>query len=214
MTEIVVFGASGRTGQLIVQTLLERGHAVTAAVRNPGAFSDLVVRMPGAANLRVAKVDVDDPASLEAAGEGKSVAISTIGTGRKPNGLYSRGTGNIVAALTASGTSRFICVSSGGVYRDDPNLGFVFAKIIAPLFMHELYFDMARMEDLVVASGLDWTLVRPAYLTDKPARGTFRVQDGSNPKGGWQVARDDLADFVVAQVSSTDWIRKRPTITW
>ncbi|MEU0874689.1 NAD(P)H-binding protein [Nocardia brasiliensis] len=52
---------------------------------------------------------------------------------------------------------------------------------MAKTLMRELYGDMRLMETIVRDSGLDWTFVRPARLTDAPPTGTCRVQDGENP---------------------------------
>jgi uncharacterized protein YbjT (DUF2867 family) len=214
MTAIIVFGANGRTGRIIVEKLLDKGHDVSAAVRSPDAFSAFARSLKGPGRLSIAQVDVWDAGSIRAAIGEQTLAISAIGTVRKPNGLYSRGTDGIVRALEGSSVTRFLCVSSGGANPKDANLGVVFRKVIIPIFMSELYADMIRMEETVRASPLDWTLIRPAYLNDKPGRGRWRVVDGTNPKGGWQISRYDLADFVVAQVGSSLWSRKHPTITW
>ena len=122
LAKIIVFGANGRTGRIIVAKALEAGHEVTAAVRNPEAFSDFHPSTRGSEKLHVVKADVNSPASVHAAVRGMNAAISAIGTGRKPNGLYSNGTRVIVNALIAEHVQRFICISSGGVYHDDPNL--------------------------------------------------------------------------------------------
>ncbi|NTZ63469.1 SDR family oxidoreductase [Agrobacterium tumefaciens] len=96
MTDVVVFGANGRTGRIIVKKLLDRGHNVTAAMRNPAAFSDFRDGARHPQRLRTASVDIEDPASVLASVDGQTAAIAASGTGRKPDGLYSRGTRNIV----------------------------------------------------------------------------------------------------------------------
>jgi hypothetical protein len=49
-------------------------------------------------------------------------------------------------------------------------------------------------------------------LQDEPATGTYRVQDGETPKGGWQVNRADVARFIVQEIDNCDWSRAAPTL--
>lgn len=80
--------------------------------------------------------------------------------------------------------------------------------------MRELYDDMREMEAIVSASTLDWTLVRPAYLTNQPGRGRWRVLDKVNPRRGWRISRHDLATFLIDQLDSAEWSRRHPTLAW
>ena len=82
-----------------------------------------------------------------------------------------------------------------------------------PLLLRNVYADKDRQEALVRASGLDWVLVRPAVLSDGPARGSVRALiDLSGFHGGW-ITRDDVAQFVVQQVTDNRWLGKAPLIT-
>ncbi|MET3919283.1 uncharacterized protein YbjT (DUF2867 family) [Arthrobacter sp. UYEF20] len=78
--------------------------------------------------------------------------------------------------------------------------------------MNDLYTDVKVMEDMFRASELDWTIARPSYLNDGPARGDIRISGGSNPRGGWKLSRNDLAVFVAAQLNSEEWSRRLPTL--
>ena len=80
--------------------------------------------------------------------------------------------------------------------------------------LRKVYEDKDRQEDAIRASTLDWTIVRPTVLNDKPARGrTQALTDLSGIHGG-TIARADVADFVVQQLATNIWLRKAPLITW
>lgn len=159
-------------------------------------------------------MDVRDENGLSRTAAGHDGAISVIGSRvRSPGTIYSAGTRAIVRALESVEVRRFVCVSSGGVNGDDRSLP-LWYRLAIPLFMRDLYADMRIMEDVVRQSSLDWTLVRSAYLIDKPARGEFRVEDGHNPRGGWRIARADLATFLLDQLDSDRWLRSTPTVAY
>jgi putative NADH-flavin reductase len=215
MRSVVVFGAGGRTGRLIVERALSGGDQVTAVARRPGTVTDLDRRWAHTGRLRVATADVRDAASVVAVTSGHDAAVSAIaGRGRHPGGLFSDGTRAIVDALEASGVRRFVAVSSRGVNYQDRGLPFAYRAVIRPLVLREVYADMQIMERIIRTSTLDWTLVRPPRLIDRPARGTYRVEDGRNPRGGWVLARADLAAFVTAELHGGEWTHRAPTLAY
>ena len=57
----------------------------------------------------------------------------------------------------------------------------------------KVYTDLALMEDILRDSGLDWTVVRPPRLADRPGTGRYRTAYGQNVRGGWIVPRADVA---------------------
>lgn len=206
--KLIVFGASGGTGRLVVTGALERGHQVTAVARH----LDGLPAHPGL-TLQPADVLGGDQLLREIVA-GHDAAISAIGsTARNANGIYSRGARAIVTALEAAQVPRLIVVSSGGVQPRDPGLPWWF-RLAIPIFLRELYQDMGVLEDIVRSSRLDWTLVRAGYLTDKPATGDFRVEDGKNPPGGSRLSRADLANFLLDQLSDARWSKRAPTLTY
>ncbi len=204
--KIVVFGANGPTGRLITTQALEAGHAVTAVTRRPDEFP-----LHGE-GLRVIGADVHDPAAVDAAISGQDAVLSSLGVpySRQPVTVYSEGVGNIVTAMQRHGTRRLACVSASLA---DPTLGphggFVVDKIAGPIvtyFGRTVYADMTRMEALVRASDLDWTIMRPNGLFETEHVTDYRMaEDYLNAS---YTSRTDLADAMLRQLSSDDYVHK------
>jgi putative NADH-flavin reductase len=204
--DVVVLGAAGRTGRLIVAEALRAGHRVTAAVRTPSAF-------PDAEGLRVERADVRDPESLRDVIRGRDVVVSAIGpAGRKPANLYSDGARATVAAMRETGVDRLLAITSVGVRPDDPHHAWWYRGLIRPIGK-DLYDDMARLEEIVRESPLDWTFIRPTYLQDREPTGPFRVTDNSTPAGGWRITRTAVATFIVEELEARRWSRRAPSLS-
>lgn len=205
--KIVVFGGTGPTGLQLIQQALAQGHIVTAVARTPSKLTVTHER------LKVVPGDVLDAASIEPALRGQDAVLSSIGVaGRAPTTVYSEGTRNIMAAMQKAGCRRLVAVTSAGT-RPSPNLSFFYRFFIRPL-LKNAYDDMARMEDLVMASDLNWTIVRPAKLMDIPARGTYRVEETMAIKRGNQTGRADLAAFMLKELAESRYIRKAVAIAY
>jgi putative NADH-flavin reductase len=204
---IVVFGANGATGQLLTKQALAEGHAVTAVTRHPGAFP-----LQGA-RLQVMWGDVSDLASVEQAIAGQDAVLSTLGVPftRKPIIVYSQGIAHIIAAMDHYGVRRLACISSsatGGEH--DTGGGFLFDKVLQPIVISTIgrttYADMARMEALVMHSDLDWVIVRPSGLFETPVVTDYHVAE--RQIRGQFTSRTDLADFLLKQTTSDQYLRK------
>jgi putative NADH-flavin reductase len=202
----VVFGAAGQTGRQIIEQALAAGHEVTAVTRRP----DSIRPRPG---LTVALADVAASDDVERAVAGSDAVVSSLGVplSRKPVTVYSQGNANIVAAMHRHGVKRLVTVSSSVV---DPTWRPTgepfFNNVMDPLFNRRLgrttHEDMRRMEGLVRASGLDWTIVRPSGLFKHPTVTRYHVEE--NVADGLFTARTDLAASMLAQLTDGRFIRR------
>ncbi|WP_348630730.1 NAD(P)H-binding protein [Mesorhizobium sp. M8A.F.Ca.ET.208.01.1.1] len=105
---------------------------------------------------------------------------------------------------------RLVCITGLGAGDSRGHGGFFFDRLLLPLMLRKVYEDKDRQEDAIRGSTLDWTIVRPMVLNDKPARGRIKaVTDLSGVHGG-TIARADVADFVVQQLTADTWLRKSP----
>jgi uncharacterized protein YbjT (DUF2867 family) len=83
----------------------------------------------------------------------------------------------------------------------------LFSRVVRAAFRRH-YADLALMEDLLRDSGLDWTVVRPPRLTDKPLSSSYRTAYGQNVRGGWQVSRADVAHLMLRVLEQPETIKQ------
>ena len=203
--KVLVVGAAGKTGRAVVQRALEAGHEVTALVRSDGAS------FPSGVTVQVG--DARDPRTAEAAVTGQDAVIDTVG-GRTP---YKRTTleanvaETVVAAMQRLGVRRLIVTSSVGVGDSTANISLP-VRIIVKTFLRASTPDKAAMESVVRGSGLDWVITRPAVLSNKSATGDVRVLSASTRDRASSLTRDDLAAFLVAQLTSDEHLRTAVTL--
>jgi uncharacterized protein YbjT (DUF2867 family) len=81
-----------------------------------------------------------------------------------------------------------------------------FGTRIAKTLFGKVYDDLARMEDILRDSGLDWTILRPPQLTGKPLTGRYRTARGQNVRGGRSIPRADVAHYMLAVLAQPDTI--------
>ena len=175
--KLTVFGATGRTGLQVVEQGLAAGHEVRAVVR------DATQLAPDRTGLDVVVADVMDPATIVEAVTGSDAVVSTIGTrnGRKPTTVCADTSRSIVEAMHKAGTRRLVVVSGTGPFDEGEGPGMrYFIKPLGRLFLKHVFADFVAMEEIVRASGLDWTIVRPPSLTDKPFTGHYRTRRDLN----------------------------------
>jgi putative NADH-flavin reductase len=200
---VVIFGSTGRTGRRLVTGALARGHMVTAVARKPEKVTVTHER------LRVLRADVLDYASVDLAVAGQDAVLVALGADslRRPTAAPSQGVQHIIMAMKKHGVRRLICLSAAGVgLQPDPNLSFFFRHIFRPLRLRNMLAELRHMEVNVRQSGLDWTLVRPPWITYGQATGRYRVEPGYTLPLGRRIARADLADFMLKQLESTEHV--------
>lgn len=207
--QVLVIGATGGSGRQLVQQALALGHQVTAFVRDPGRLQI------EHANLRVAKGDVLDYASVESAMRGQNAVLSALGHKRflYPNRIQSDGMRHILRAMQTCDVPRLICETALGIGSSVGRLGLPHTFFIMPLILGFYMWDKLRQEELIIASDRDWVIVRPGLLTNGPARGRYR----HGPSAGsllWPVpiSRADVADFMLKQLTDDSYLGTAPGI--
>ncbi len=199
--KLTVFGATGRTGLQVVEQGLAAGHEVRAVVRDATRLA------PDRAGLEVVVADVMDPATIVEAVTGSDAVISTIGTrGRRaPTTVCADSSRSIVEAMHKAGTRRLVVVSGTGPFDEGEGPGMRYiVKPIGRLFLKNVFADFVAMEKIVRASGLDWTILRPSRLTDKPLTGHYRTRRELNLRRNFTVSRADLAHLILAVSGDRD----------
>jgi putative NADH-flavin reductase len=186
---IVVFGANGRTGRLVVTQAVQRGHAVTAFVRDASKQW-----FPDAVEVRQA-----DPHDADAVADvllGQEAVVSALGpVAGVTETEISDATGTIVRAMASVGVRRLVIAANAKIFSDDEVTG-EFANVAA-----EHRRDLAIVRD----SGLDWTVIATPSLSDEHAGATYvAVVDGKAP--GRSVTREGFAAALLDALEHEDWI--------
>jgi len=200
--KITIFAATGGIGRQALEQAVAAGHDVIAVARNPQNLP------PTRARVVTADLAAADPARLQPAVEGADAVLSGLGPRAKADaGIAGPGTRAITQAMEAAGVRRIVVVSAAPVGTvpspgrpeppgHDPGDGFILRNLAYPILksaLREVYADLARMEDVLRDSALDWTAVRPVRLTDKPLTGTYRTAYGQNVRHGLFISRADVA---------------------
>lgn len=197
--KIILFGGTGGTGKLVANQALQAGHQVTVIVRNPKAFT---IQHK---NLEIIKGDVFQLTTFEDYLKDKDVVVSCLGVGNstKPTTVYSDGITNIINAMNKNMLTRLICISAGAVIVPPKGSfisNFFIKNILQKIFKH-LYADMLRMEKIVKATSLNYTIVRPPWLRDTKHTGIYRISINEHLQNPTKISRADLADFIVTHIN-------------
>ena len=193
---IVVLGAGGQLGREVVRDLLARGHTVRAAVRRrpEPAF-------PTPVEIRIA--DARNKSEICAAISGSDAVVNVIGGGTlRRNEVASSASAVAVPAAQDAGVRRYIAISAGMVALDWP----LFKYVLRPLIFRHILAEHRRVEEIVRASVLDWTIVRPSALTNQPARG-YEASLELLPRA-FITTRSDVAAFIGETLDSNKYIRQ------
>ena len=196
---LLIVGATGGTGTALLAQAVDAGHEVTVVARHPERLG-----LSGNADVTVIEGSVLEHGPWEDAVTGHEILLSSLGsTDRKhPTAIYSQGTMNLLRAMGSSPTRRVICLSSGGI---DPSPDLPFAQrmvtrlVIQRMYRHG-YDDMRRMETLIQAEDVRWTIIRPPMLSDGVPTGAYRTANGSRLENPTSITRSDLARYMLDAV--------------
>ena len=205
--QITIFGATGKTGIELVNQALEKGHAVTAFVRDPArlAVED--------ESLTIIEGDIFVPASVARAIQGQDAVICTLGAGSdlKKTSVRTEGTVNIINGMKEFNVNRLIVISAMGVGDSWETLSLL-NKIVFATLLKSSRDDHEAQEAAVRHSGVDWTVIRPSGLTDTPRTGSYQVGENISATT-YKIARADVADLVLKELEQNKLIGKAVTIT-
>lgn len=204
--KILVIGAAGKTGAAVVDQALAAGHSITAFVHEADFDHNDAVR--------VITGDALDPAKISEAVAGQDAVIDTLGgkTPYKETTLERDVAHGIIAAMQQHGVRRLLIVSALGVGDSKANASFVYEHLLLPTFLRGSTKDKAAMEAEVSTSHLDWTIVRPAILTDDDAVGSVRIYTAADADTAHKISRQDVARFLLDELPRNTYFGQTVTI--
>ena len=216
---LFILGATGGIGAQLVEQALTRGHRVTAFVRVPEKVGRTHER------LTVVGGDPLDAKQLRQALPGNDVVLSAIGPSPRPRPSFTAGRKNLsagnghsehiarsvhrdlahslVPAMESASVRRLVAVSSAFLFSDA-----LLPAVFGRLLFRDTVNDVAEMERTIVASKLQWTIVRPPELTDGSRTENYRVKNGHLPGFGFSVSRADVAHFMLDEIQAGLHYRK------
>ncbi len=208
---VLVIGATGGTGRQLVMQALERGHHVTALVRNPAALGIQHER------LHVMRGNVLDVTGLDEAVRGQDAVLSALGHKRffGPTRILSDGTRNLLRAMETYGVRRLVCETALGIGDSAGRMGLYYTFFVILVILPFYFWDKTRQERLIAASHVHWIIVRPAALSNGPRRGRYR-QGRRIGSFLWtaRISRGDVADFMLNQLTDDTYLRAAPGLAW
>jgi putative NADH-flavin reductase len=207
---ILIVGATRGIGRQLLEQALASGHGVTVLARDPRRLAMQHER------LRVIKGDILDAESVARAMAGQDVVCCTIGVKVPwpPVTVFSKGTGNLLQAMKKTGTRRLICVTGIGAGDSRGHGGFLYDHLIRPFLFGPVYADKDRQEALIKASDVDWTIVRPGFLSNGPLTKNYRMLTDMTGVIAGRISRADVAHFFLKELESKQYLRQTPLLTY
>ena len=116
--------------------------------------------------------------------------------------------------MARHGTRRIVAISTFGAGDSRTRVGWFARRLLFGLVLRSEVADKEAMERELASTGLDWTVVRVGLLGDGAARGSWRASDDGSIQGMGTIARADVAAFMLEQLESERWIRRRPEVMY
>ena len=212
MATVLIIGASHGIGLETARAALRAGHSVHALARSAASIPIQDV------NLDKVSGNALDRDTIQNALQDVDVVIQTLGVDVSPRvifegtTLFSESTRILVDAMKAAGVKRLITVTGLGAGDSRGHGGFLYDAVAFPLLLKRVYDDKDLQEGIITSSGLDWTIVRPGLLTDRPASGRYRILTASKDWRFGVISRADVANFLVRQVDDRALIGTTPLL--
>jgi len=210
--KILLLGANGAVGQLVLDDLLKANHEVKALVRNASAMQRKHPR------LTVVQGEPTNAADLEGVLAGQEVVLSTLGARKnKKTTLRADVARNVAAGMKKHGVRKLVWLDAAGVGSSKEFVQrslFFFGRIIIPLLLDNMYEDAAVADALIEKSGRDWVIVRPMSFTNNAKTGNISVVTDMSltVRLRLRITRADVAAFLVEQVVKDDYVGLMPVI--
>ena len=212
MAKLLVIGASRGIGLETVKAALFAGHSVRALARSAASIPIQNT------NLEKVSGDALDTDTIRNALKDVEAVIQTLGVDISPGAifqpttLFSQSTRILVDAMKEAGVKRLIAVTGLGAGDSRGHGGLLYDAVVFPLLLKRVYDDKDVQEWIIRSSGLDWTIVRPGLLTNRPATGQYRVLTAPNDWRFGVISRADVADFLVRQIDDRALIGTTPLL--
>jgi putative NADH-flavin reductase len=120
---------------------------------------------------------------------------------------------NVLESTGQLDVRRFICVTGIGAGDSKGHGGFLYDRLFKPLFLRTIYEGKDRQEALIRASGTDWTIVRPGFLTNGPLTKKYQVITDLTGVTAGKISRADVAHFILEELVANRYLGQTPLLT-
>lgn len=203
--KLLILGGTGATGKVLMNKAIKNNHEVTVLVRSP---SKILLEHQ---KLTVIEGDVLDLEILNKAFKDQDVIVSCLaGDDNNKSDVITRMTQNIIEAMSNNNLKRYISISSAGVHDEFSFL----TNLIVKMFYRNAIADHKSAVELIMKSPLDYTVARPLSLTDGPCTQSYRQTSVGVPRGGKNISRCDLADFLLKVAEEQSYIKETVALAY
>ncbi|RBM06827.1 epimerase [Novacetimonas cocois] len=206
---VLVMGGSRGIGLEAVRAALGQGHRVRAFARHASGIElthDRLEKCPG---------DALAPKDVERALVGVDAVIQVLGISNRdlfgPVDLFSRATAVLLPLMIRHGVRRLAAVTGFGAGDSAAAVG-PFQRLPFRMLFGRAYDDKTRQEELIIASGLDWTIWRPGVLMNGKASGRARILVAPSQWRNGIVSRADVAASMVSHLEDAALLHQKPVI--
>ena len=200
--KVVIFGANGKTGLLLVEQALAKGYQVVAYVRRP---ESIMIENP---KLKIVVGNLNEPLKMKDTISGADACISALGGGSltKHSIEIINGIKNIISIMEITNVHRLIYLSSLGANESRYLIPQPLRFVLTNLFLRVTLADHNTNEDNIRKSRLQWTILRPGGLTNGQLTGDLRHgAENSKIKGSTSISRANVASFMIQQLTDTSY---------
>ena len=211
MARILVIGASQGIGLSVCNAAAREGHTVRAMSRRGTAATD------NAKLIEPFSGDALKPDDVRRALQGIDVVVQALGVPPsidlilRPVTLFSAATRVLLPAMKTAGVRKLVCVTGFGAGDSNDAIN-IFQRLPFKALLGNAYNDKTIQEQLIVATDLDWLIVRPGVLTNFPASGRYQVLTAPSTWRNGVISRADVADFIVTRISADQFNREKPVL--
>jgi putative NADH-flavin reductase len=203
--KVVIFGANGKTGMLLVEQALAKGYQVIAYIRRPGS---ILIENP---KLKIVIGNLNEPLKMKDTISGADACISALGGGSltKHSIEMINGIKNIISIMEITKVQRLIYLSSLGANESRYLIPQPLRFILINIFLRVTLADHNTNEDNIRKSKLLWTIIRPGSLTDGQLTGDLKHgAENAKMKGSVSISRANVASFIIQQLTDTTYQQK------
>ena len=214
---ILLLGATGRTGKLLLEQALGHGHIVHVLVREKKKIA--IQRY----NLTIFEGTPGDVTALQKAMQGCEAVLSALNISRKyefpwsplrtPRYFLSGTMEKIVTLSEKNALRRVVVISAWGINETKKDLPRWFRWLVNNSTLRYQYHDHERQEQVLRNSTLDWTAVRPVFLTNSKNHKKIFVSEDNEPKPNLYVSRRNLAAFMLNVLEKNLYLCQTPVVS-